>query len=80
MKKTAIALALSLAATSAFAKEPGKLEFPNIHIPSRAAGGGTAPGIVIAGGLGTSGFVLGALGILVLPGTCVTSCSTTARN
>jgi predicted outer membrane protein len=55
MKKIAFALALSLTATSAFAQ--GAEVTPN-----------APPQVVIAGGIGTGGLVLAALGLLLLTG------------
>ena len=68
MKKIAIALALSLAATSAFAggaNEPVYTVEPGVAVVPD-----DAPGVVIAGsfGLGTGGIILGALGLLLLAG------------
>ena len=73
MKKIAvIALALSLASTAAFAQGDGANP-----PPPGAVAPGVAPGIVIAGGIGTAGIVLGILGLLVLTGLGGSSGTTT---
>ena len=72
MKKIAvIALSLSLASSAAFAQDggpPGPGSDPVPADDNAVIGISNAPGIVIAGGLGTSGIVLGALGLLLLAG------------
>ena len=74
MKKIAvIALSLSLASSAAFAQGgsppgPGPGPAPGLADSNGVIGISDAPGIVIAGGLGTSGIVLGALGLLLLAG------------
>ena len=80
MKKIAIALALSLAATSAFA---GGANEPVFTVePGVAVVQDDAPGVIIAGsfGLGTGGIVLGTLALLLLAGLGNSSCSTTVCN
>lgn len=73
MKMTAIALALSLAATSVVAQPTPQGNPPAPGLVSSTP----PPGLVIAGGLGTSGIVLGALGLLLLAGIGGSSCTTT---
>ena len=72
MKKIAvIALSFSLASSAAFAQggsPPGPGPAPGLSDSNGVIGISNAPGIVIAGGLGTSGIVLGALGLLLLAG------------
>ena len=65
MKKIAvIALSLSLASSAAFAQEGS----PTDPVVPGAVGADTAPGVVIAGGLGTGGIVLGVFGLVLLAG------------
>ena len=73
MRMTAITLALSLAATSVVAQPApqGTPPAPGLVVAT------SPPGIIIAGGLGTSGIVLGLLGLLVLAGIGGSSCTTT---
>ena len=76
MKKIAvIALALSLASTAAFAQGDGA----NPPGAVGAVAPGVAPGIVIAGGIGTAGIVLGILGLLILTGLGGSSSTTTTN-
>lgn len=72
MRMTAIALALSLAATSVVA-QPAPQGTP----PASGIVAAGPPGIVIAGGVGVGGIVLGALGLLLLAGLGGSSCTTT---
>lgn len=78
MKKIAvIALALSLASTAAFAQGDGANPPPPGAVGAVAPG--VAPGIVIAGGIGTAGIVLGILGLLILTGLGGSSSTTTTN-
>ena len=81
MKKIAvIALALSLASTAstaAFAQGDGANPPPPGAVGAVAPG--LAPGIVIAGGIGTAGIVLGILGLLILTGLGGSSSTTTTN-
>ena len=81
MKKIAvIALSFSLASSAAFAQGGPPGPAPGLAGSNGVIGISNAPGIVIAGGLGTSGIVLGVLGLLLLAGLGGSSCSTTVCN